>query len=127
RLRALVIAIVCSGYALGVGIGGSAIGPYIAQDHMIVFKAGGLVTFVAWLGSLIWLPESPAIQSRSPWTQLRRRSLFGWKRGVPTSPKSDHQEKRWLSALSVVASLFTVEWRVRTLLLWVVNFANMAL
>lgn len=127
RLRALVIAIVCSGYALGAGIGGSVIGPYIAQDHMIVFKAGGLVTFAALLGSLIWLPESPAILSRSLRVEEHRRSPFDPKHGVSTSSNSNHQEKHWLSALSLVASLFTVEWRVRTLLLWVINFANMAL
>ncbi|MGV1683874.1 MFS transporter [Sphingopyxis sp. NJF-3] len=131
RLSAVVVAIVCSGYALGAGIGGLFVGPYVAQDYTLVFKAGGAATLVALIGSFLWLPESPTILSRTDGgdsARLRRLVTAPGKNmpGVPDTLSHGLSDSR-PTALSLVVALFAPEWRLRTPLLWAVNFANMAL
>jgi AAHS family 4-hydroxybenzoate transporter-like MFS transporter len=91
-----------------------------------VFYIGGAGTFLAFVLCVAFLPESPYILQRRPTAhpalhQLLRR--LGIALEASTLVTADHVERSG----SRVAELFAPERRGVTLLLWLLNFANLSL
>lgn len=126
KARTMAIVAVNCGYPVGAALGGAVASRFV-QDHghAAVFIIGGAATTVMLFLSLLWLPESPAFLAQRPQQHGRlRRVLSGFGIVLPdgagfVAPPA--------APRSTVAALFTRERRVTTLLLWVMNFANMAI
>lgn len=124
--RTMAVVLVCSGYPLGAASGAAAVGMLLPTYGVVaVFYVGGISTLAALLVCMVALPESPVMLVRSP-DQARLRALFG-RLGVAVDPAVRLVGSVSGTARSRVAALFTPERRKTTLLLWLLNFANLSL
>ena len=125
--RTIAVVVVCCGYPLGAAAGIAIVGPLLpVYGFAAVFYVGGAGTFAALLLCGAFLPESPVILARRPDAQdALRRLLARLGLAVPqTTRVVAHEESK---GASPVAALFAPVRRNATLLLWLLNFANLSL
>ena len=128
RLRVTAIVLVNCGYPLGGALGSAWVGGKIPDyGYPITFLAGGIATLVVVLLCVALLPESPLLLARRP---ARADELAGLLRrlGGAFAPGSAGFALREAPApRSRVAALFQDDRARATLLLWLVNFAGLAM
>jgi benzoate transport len=127
RWRGLAVSLQSTGYALGATLGGLlAVWLLSHWGWRSVFVSGGLMTFVAIVPVLLWLPESlDFLLSRQPAKALARVNRLAARLGQPSLavlPKLSLSEQRSGGAF---ARLFDPEQRRSTLLIWVLFFLVM--
>lgn len=128
RLYAMAVVFVGCGYPIGGAIGGAGAAALIdAHGHPAVFLVGGCSTAVLFLLCLPLLPESPLwLGRRAPRDPSLPRLLRRLGAIVPSSTAAFGIGESPVHR-SAVAELFTKERWARTILLWVINFANLSL
>ncbi|MDF7777847.1 MFS transporter [Sphingomonas sp. AOB5] len=125
--RTMAVVLVCSGYPLGAACGAAAVGQLLpTMGVAAVFYVGAVSTLIAWAVCIVALPESPVMMVRQSSDQTRLRALFG-RLGVAIDPAVKLVGDASGAAKSRLAELFTPERRNTTLLLWLLNFANLSL
>lgn len=128
RLHAMSVVVVGCGYPIGGAVGG-LIAAGLIDDHgyPAVFLLGGFATAALFLLCLPFLPESPLWLARhAPQRPALPRLLA--RLGVPASPgTSMFGIKAPPVGRSSVAALFSDGRRARTLLMWLINFANLSM
>ena len=128
RLHALSVVIVSCGYPVGGAVGG-AVSSLLIEDHgaQAIFLLGGGTTAILLLICAFFLPESPlwmAARGRPVERIFKLVSRLGATLPLNAASYSVGEGK---AERSPVAALFTPERRTRTLLLWLMNFANLAM
>lgn len=104
RARILTVVLVSCGYPAGAGLGGGLASLFVeAYGYSSFFTLGALATLAALLLCAAFAPESP---------------LFLEHRARPAGGGTSFRGQ--------VSALFTLERRTVTLLLWTVNFTNLA-
>lgn len=125
--RTITVVLVCSGYPLGAGAGAAVVGSLLPLYGVAsVFYVGGIGTLVAFLLCALTMPESPVILVRKADDQTRLRRLLQ-RLGVAVDPAVRLVGQAGEEGKSNIAALFVPERRNTTLLLWVLNFANLSL
>lgn len=128
RWRVLTIVFVSCGYPLGGALGSAGVGALIpTHGFPVTFFAGGIATLLVVLVCLAVLPESPLFLVRRPTRagELERllRRLGG---GFAPNPVG-FAIREAAPPRSRVAALFQDGRARATLLLWLVNFANLSM
>lgn len=128
RGRSVAVVLVNCGYPLGAGLGGM-IAAKLAPVHgfEVIFFVGGVATLIVVAISLFALPESPLFLVRSPADRDRLHKLLGRLGAKNIDPTADYAIHAHAGDRSPVSALFAPERRLSTLLLWVINLANMAM
>lgn len=126
RWRVIAVVIVCCGYPLGASAGIAFAGPLLpAYGFRAVFYVGGAGTLLALVLCALLLPESPVILARRGSGEGARRLLA--RLGVELPPGTRIVADHEASAATPVGALLVPERRAATLLLWLLNFANLSL
>ncbi|WP_324698855.1 MFS transporter [Novosphingobium sp. RL4] len=129
RLRTLAVVLVSCGYPLGAALGGAIAGMLIpAHGHSAVFAVGGIGTLLAMFLCVLVAPESPLYMARqTPRKASLERLLTRIGASAAWDGASAAAPAPTSAAATGVAALLTPDRRPVTLLLWFINFANMAL
>ena len=127
RWRTIAVVLVCCGYPLGAAIGAAAVGPLLSgHGFAAIFHVGGFGTLAAFALCALFLPETPYILLRDRSRQAALHRLLS-RLGVALSTTAIIKADRVAGSASPIAELFVPERRGVTLLLWVLNFANLSL
>lgn len=128
RLRTFAVILVSCGYPLGGALGGAVAGQLIPlYGHSAVFAVGGAATLVAMLLCLAFAPESPMFLIRKAKRTADLRRLLKRLGVVVPALATQFILHEAAPVRSRVSALFAPECRTATILLWLINFANMAL
>jgi AAHS family 4-hydroxybenzoate transporter-like MFS transporter len=127
RWRTIAVVLVCCGYPAGAAAGAAIVGHLLPTlGYVAIFYVGGTATLIAFVLCAVLLPESPARLARREGARPALHRLLA-RLGVPIAEDvaivSDHAAP----TRSRVAELLTPERRSVTLLLWLLNFANLSL
>lgn len=125
--RTIAVVLVCCGYPLGAAIGAAVVG-HLLGDHgfAAVFYVGGIGTFTAFVLCALFLPESPVLLARRKDALPALRRLLA-RLGVTLDSATTVTSDDAKLPRSRIAELFVPERRTVTLLLWLLNFANLSL
>ena len=126
RWRVMAVVIVSCGLPLGGALGGILVGRLLPDyGYAAVFYVGGFATLALFGLCAAFLPESPAMLVRKPVLRARLHRVLERLGADDLEGTEITAGERPLRP--PVAELFTAERRSATLLLWVLNFANLSL
>ena len=128
RWRVIAIVLVNCGYPLGGALGSAWVGSRIpTHGYPIAFLAGGIATLVVTLLCIALLPESPLLLARRPARAGELARLLQRLGGTFTPGPGGFALHEAAPPHSRVAALFERDRVGATLLLWLVNFAGLAM
>ena len=128
RLRVTAIVLVNCGYPLGGALGSAWVGGKIpTYGYPITFLAGGIATLVILLLCVAMLPESPLLLARRPARAAELARLLSRLGGAFAPSPAGFAIREAPPPSSRVVALFQDDRGRATLLLWLVNFAGLAM
>lgn len=128
RLHTMTVVLVSCGYPIGGAVGGGIAAMLIEQHGaQAIFLLGGGTTATLLLLCLAVLPESPIWLAAKGGDQARIGKLVVRLGGVVPAAAAAFDIREARVRRSPVAALFTPARRSRTLLLWLLNFANLSM
>ena len=128
RWRVIAIVLVNCGYPLGGALGSAWVGGKIpTYGYPITFLAGGVATLAVLLLCLALLPESPLLLARRPARAAELGRLLSRLGGGFAPSSAGFAIREPPPPRSRVAALFEGARARATLLLWLVNFAGLAM
>lgn len=128
RMRAFAVVLVSCGYPFGSAVGSAFASSLIPKlGHMAIFVVGGGATAFAFLVSVFALPESPSVLARDQRRSAELQTiLVRLGRSIPPETLSAKVSAP-LSFVHRIRALIAPGRRQATILLWLMNFGNVAL
>ena len=128
RLRVTAIVLVNCGYPLGGALGSAWVAAKIpTYGYPITFLAGGIATLAVLLLCVAMLPESPLLLARRPGPTAELARLLRRLGGAFPPAQIGFALREAPPPRSRIAALFQEDRARVTLMLWLVNFAGLAM
>jgi MFS transporter, AAHS family, 4-hydroxybenzoate transporter len=128
RMRTFAVVLVSCGYPFGSAVGSAFASLLLPQlGHTAIFVVGGSATAFAFVLSLFALPESPSVLARDRHRSAELQIILA-RLGRSIPPESLRAKVSAPSSfVDRIRALITPGRRQATILLWLMNFGNVAL